>query len=99
VAKERLSFFPTFPKGFITSEPAETPVYAAWQLPILDDSKAPYSALWSQREALTRYQLSVTKICGTLQGLALGERRELKAIAPWAIIGSLTHQCAKGEPR
>jgi hypothetical protein len=29
----------------------------------------------------------------------LGERRELKAIAPWAIIGSLTHQCAKGEPR
>jgi hypothetical protein len=29
----------------------------------------------------------------------VGERRELKAIASWAIIGSLTHQFAKGEPR
>ena len=29
----------------------------------------------------------------------MGERRELKAIAPWAIIGSLTHQFAKGELR
>jgi hypothetical protein len=29
----------------------------------------------------------------------LGEHRELKAIAPWAIIGSLTHRFAKGELR
>jgi hypothetical protein len=29
----------------------------------------------------------------------LGACKELKVIAPWAIIGSLTHQCATGELR
>jgi hypothetical protein len=46
-----------------------------------------------------RNQMSVTKICGTLEGQVVGERREVNAIALWAIIGRLTHQCATGEPR
>lgn len=77
--KRAFEFFPTFPKGFITSEPAETPVYAVWlwQLPILDDSKAPYPALWSQCEALTRYQF--TGFFG--DGAASGRRPIMKAAA------------------
>jgi hypothetical protein len=41
----------------------------------------------------------VTKICGMLSEQAVSERWELKAIAPWAIIGSLTHRFVIGELR
>jgi hypothetical protein len=41
----------------------------------------------------------MTKLRGTLEGDALGARGELKAIAPWAIIGRLLHRCATAGDR
>jgi hypothetical protein len=44
-------------------------------------------------------EVSVTKIRGTQEGEAVSKPWELKVIAPWAIIGSLTHRFVRGEPR